>query len=667
MSLYLIVISMVLAAVSGLPGLGLSRVLSVGQRIAVVFMCFSVLFGLAGAGLALYTGANSVLNFPWPASGNFIIGIDALSAFFLVPIFLIGGLGSIYGLGYWPQRRHPSNSLKLVFFWGLLVAGMVLLVISRDAMGFLLGWEVMALSAFFLMSTEDGRTESRRASWIYIVATHIGTLTLFAMFALWRLTTGSYLFHPIVNNSMNLSMMNVFFFLSIIGFGLKAGVIPFHFWLPGAHATAPSHVSAILSGVVLKMGIYGLVRWLSLFPSPPFMWSSIIVSLGLISGLFGVVLAIAQHDLKRLLAYHSIENIGIILMGLGIAMLGRTIDRPELVVLGMAGCLLHVWNHCFFKSLLFFCAGSVVHQAHTHHIDKLGGLAKTMPWTATLFLIGAVAICGLPPLNGFISELFVYIGFFRILTSDVNGLVAVLGIPVLAMIGALAGACFVKVYGAVFLGNSCSDFALNTKESSFSMKLPMVILATICVLIGVAPMLVSDSIYRVIGVWSPHLKVEYSDLNTFAPLNNISIMSVLLIAGIAGAAFVLLFRKQVQPAVVTWDCGYARPSNQMQYTASSFAQSITMLFQWVLRPNEHKPHLTGIFPKPSKMSSHVSEIVLDMLLVPISHVFERWASWFHRFQQGLIQHYILYILITLFLMLCTQMPIKKFVIHWFTH
>lgn len=224
-----------------------------------------------------------------------------------------------------------------------------------------------------------------------------------------------------------------------------------------------------------------------------------------------------------------------------------------------------------------------------------------------------------------------------------------------------------KVYGTVFLGNPRSDFALNTQESSFSMKLPMIVLATICVFIGVAPMLVSDSIYRVIGVCCPHVKLEYLDLNTVAPLKNISILAVVLIAGITGAAFAVLLRKRAHPGVVTWDCGYARPSNQMQYTASSFAQSITLLFQWVLRPSEHKPHLTGSFPGPSKMSTHVNEIVLDRLLVPISCVFERWAIWFHRFQQGLIQHYILYILITLFLMLCTQMPIREFVIHWFTH
>lgn len=354
-------------------------------------------------------------------------------------------------------------------------------------------------------------------------------------------------------------------------------------------------------------------------------------------------------------------------MGLGIAMLGKSSNRPELVVIGMAGCLLHVWNHCFFKSLLFLGAGSVVHQTHTRQIDHLGGLAKTMPWTAALFLVGAIAICGLPPLNGFVSELFVYLGFFTIVTSDTNGLAAALGIPILAMIGALAGACFVKVYGAVFLGNPRSSSAMHTHESSISMRIPMVVLSVVCVLIGVAPMLVGSCISQVVAVWSPAVALSPPGLNTIVPLFKISVIAMVLVAGIAGAVLVAVFRKRVPSSVGTWDCGYARPSNQMQYTASSFAQSIVGLFRWVLHPHEHKPQLAGIFPKPAKMSSHVDEIVLDRLLVPGGRAFGRWANWFHRFQQGIIRHYILYILIALLLMLCTQMPIKEVFLHWFSH
>ena len=308
------------------------------------------------------------------------------------------------------------------------------------------GWETMAIAAFFLVSTEDNRPDSRNAAWIYLIATHISTLTLFALFSLWKQLSGSYLLSRLETTSDTV-FISILFILAMLGFGLKAGIMPLHFWLPSAHATAPSHVSAILSGVVLKIGIYGLVRWLSLFPEPPIAWGSIILAVGCISGLLGVIFAIAQHNLKRLLAYHSVENIGIIFIGLGVAVIGKSLNEPLLLVSGMAGCLLHIWNHSLFKSLLFFCAGAVVHSTHTLQMDKLGGLSKNMPWTAAMFLIGAVAICGLPPLNGFISEMFVYLGLFRIVTKIPNGFEAAVGIAALSMIGALAAACFCKVYG----------------------------------------------------------------------------------------------------------------------------------------------------------------------------------------------------------------------------
>jgi hydrogenase-4 component B len=294
MSLNLIIIAVFLAAASGLAGICLPRRSVWGQRIAVLMMCGSAILGLIGAALSLGTQPSQILSFPWPAMENSVVGVDSLSAFFLVPIFLMGGLGSVYSLGYWSQHNHIKNGRKLQLFWGLLVAGMSLLVISRHAMAFLLGWEVMALSAFFLVATEDHKQECRRAGWIYLIATHIGTLTLFAMFALWRWATGSYDLKPVAENAINLGVMNVLFFLSLLGFGMKAGVMPLHFWLPGAHANAPSHISAMLSGVVLKMGIYGLVRFLSLLPNPPYLWGGLILLLGAVSGLLGLCLRLVS-------------------------------------------------------------------------------------------------------------------------------------------------------------------------------------------------------------------------------------------------------------------------------------------------------------------------------------------------------------------------------------
>ena len=664
MSLALIIIAISFAAASGLPGLFLSRRTVWGQRIALFMMSISTILGLAGAFLALVVDQSRTLIFPWPAMGNSIVGIDSLSAFFLVPVLLMGGLGSIYGLGYWPQLQHIRNGRKLQLFWGLLVAGMSLLVISRHAMAFLFGWEVMALAAFFLVTTEDHMNESRRAGWIYIISTHIGTLTLFALFAFWRWATGSYDLKPIASDAISLTVMNVLFFLSLLGFGLKAGMMPFHFWLPGAHASAPSHVSAMLSGIVLKMGIYGLVRFLSLMPEPPYLWGSLILVLGGISGLLGVVFAIAQHDLKRLLAYHSVENIGIILMGLGLATLGRSADRPEWIVLGMAGCLLHTWNHSLFKSLLFLSAGSVVHNVHTRNIDSLGGLAKAMPWTAAMFVVGAVAICGLPPLNGFVSELFVYIGLLGAGITD-GSLVAVIIVPVLAMIGALALACFVKVYSAVFLGTGRTDAVAHAHESPISMQIPMLILAACCVAIGLAPVLLPPMLDNAISSCMIGSDVPAISIGTVVPLKAVSFMSVLLVVLVISMAAFVRLRNRFPRCVGTWDCGYACPTSRIQYTASSFAQMIVAMFRWVLHPHMHWPHIEGLFPKPVKMHSHVDDIILDRVIMPASGKFEKWFGWFRRFQQGMTQQYLLYILITVILMMSTMIPFKEFITRLF--
>lgn len=666
MSLILILTAIFLMAISGLPGLCLSRLTNRGQRIAAGCMVLGAITGLTGVWMVLHGNPYSTSSFPWPAMGNSVVGVDGLSAFFLVPIFFMGGLGSIYGLGYWKQSEYSENGRKLRLFWGLLTAGLALLVISRHAVAFLLGWEVMALSAFFLVSTEDHNEECRQAGWIYLIATHVCTLTLFALFILWRWTTGSYTLKPVAGDTLGLGVMNVLFFMALIGFGTKAGIMPLHFWLPGSHANAPSHVSAILSGVVIKMGIYGLVRFLSLLPDPPAAWGGLILLLGVVSGLLGVVFAIGQHDLKRLLAYHSVENIGIILMGLGLAMLGRSYNRPEWFVLGMAGCLLHVWNHSFFKALLFLSAGSVVHNTHTRQIDHLGGLAKTMPWTAGMFLVGAVAICGLPPLNGFISELLVYLGMLRTITSQGAVIsLAVIAIPALAMIGALAIACFVKVYGTVFLGTGRTFASANAHESPLSMRLPMAFLAACCVIIGIAPVLLPPILDRAIAGCAPDWNLASVSLGIIAPMKILSGISTSLIVLISGMVIILIFRSRFLRRIGTWDCGYTVSDSRIQYTASSFAQMIVVIFNRVLRLRLHRPHIHGLFPKPAKMHSHVDDAVLDRILLPAGQRIEQWFGWFRRFQQGMTQQYVLYIMITVILMLSTLIPFKAFIIRLF--
>jgi hydrogenase-4 component B len=436
---------------------------------------------------------------------------------------------------------------------------------------------------------------------------------------------------------------------------LQAGIMPFHVWLPSAHAMAPSHVSALMSGVIIKMGIYGIVRVLSFLPNPPMAWGCSLLALGVISGILGVAYAIGQHDLKRLLAYHSIENIGIIVMGIGLALVGRSLHRDDWVVLGFAGAMLHVWNHAFFKALLFFSAGSVIHATHTREIDLLGGLAKTMPYTSICFLFGAVAICGLPPLNGFVSELLIYLGLFRTLGIGAGQtfIAGAFAAPALALIGTLAVACFVKVFGVTFLGTARSDHALRARESGISMIAPMVVLVVCCLVIGLAPLFVAPMLTKAVHVWAVEIPKSDVDLTSYAPLGWISAMGLLLLGGIALASIVLggLLYRAPSATGTTWGCGYAAPTARMQYTSSSFAQMLVGLFAPALRPRTRRPSKMPLFPQATAFHSDVADVVLEEAVLPTFRFGARLSGWFRVFQQGSIQAYLLYIFLTLLALL----------------
>jgi hydrogenase-4 component B len=516
-------------------------------------------------------------------------------------------------------------------------------------------WEVMALSAFFLVSTEDHERPAREAGWIYLVATHTATLALFALFALLRAAAGSFALAPLEEGAASPALLTAVFVLALVGFGLKAGIMPLHVWLPSSHAIAPSHVSAIMSGVIIKMGVYGLFRVTSLLPKPPLEWGEIVLGLGVVSGVLGVVFAIAQHDVKRLLAYHSIENVGIIVMGLGLALIGRSAGRPDLVVLGAAGGLLHVWNHALFKSLLFLGAGSVIHATHTREIDHLGGLGRRMPYTALCFLVGAVAICGLPPLNGFVSEFLVYLGLFGSLArgEGPGAAGAALAAPALALIGALALACFVKVYGAVFLGTARSAHADHAHESDVRMLAPMGVLVACCFVIGLAPVLVVPLLDQAVSAWAPDLPGAGPRLAELAPLGWVSVMGVLLVTALQQVGAILWQRLRHSEVAVgpTWGCGYAAPTPRMQYTSSSFAEMLVGLFARVLRPHTRRPAVEGLFPQATAFHSEVPDTVLDGAVLP-AFGFGAWLfSWVRVFQRGSIQTYLLYIFLALIALL----------------
>jgi hydrogenase-4 component B len=517
---------------------------------------------------------------------------------------------------------------------------------------FLAGWEVMALAAFLAITTEDHLPAVRDVGYLYLVATRFGTLCLFAMFALLHAATGTFDF---VTPLPTTGLSTPIFMLGLAGFGLKAGIMPLHVWLPGAHANAPSHVSALMSGVLIKMGIYGLVRLCSLFPNPPLWWGGVILSLGAISGVLGVAFAIGQHDLKRLLAYHSVENIGIICIGVGLAVMGRSLGRGDLVALGLAGALLHVWNHGLFKALLFLSAGSVLHATDTRQIDRLGGLLKPMPWTGLAFLVGAVAICGLPPLNGFVSELLIYLGLFRVVigSGDRVWLTGAFAASALALVGALAIACFVKVFGVAFLGEARTDRARVARECGSLMRLPMAALAGACLLIGIGPSLVVPVLDGAVSAWAPEWAGGPTRLALLAPFGAVTLaaLAVLAALGVTGSALGARTGRPTVGTVGTWDCGYATPGITMQYSSSSFAQTLVRVFSWALWPDEHSPKVQGVFPERTSFHSHVPDVVLDRVVRPAVRGVERVFSWSRWLQRGSVNAYLLYILITLVLLL----------------
>jgi len=350
---------------------------------------------------------------PVVPGGPWVFGLDRLSAWFLVTFLAVGTAIAIYGTDYLAPERHERPTWGAHGLLAILLVALAGVVTSQAVVPFLVAWEVMAISAFLLVVFESDRPDVRRAGFIYLVLTHASTIALLAMFAGWARGASGLTFTALADARLVEPVGTFILVLALVGFGIKAGVVPVHFWLPGAHAAAPSHISALLSGVMLKTGIYGLLRVMSLLGAVPAWWGWTLLGLGLVSGVLGVLWALAQHDLKRLLAYHSVENIGIILLGMGVGALGMAYRQPVVAVLGLTGAVLHTLNHALFKSLLFLGAGAVAQATGTRAIDELGGVGRRMPLTALAFLLGSVAIVGLPPLNGFVSEWVVFQALLR--------------------------------------------------------------------------------------------------------------------------------------------------------------------------------------------------------------------------------------------------------------
>ncbi len=584
--------------------------------------------------------------------GSFSVAIDPLSAFFLIPTFLLCALAAVYGSGYLLAYREKKSLGSSWFFFNLLAASMALVITARNGVLFLMAWEVMALASFFLVTFEDEMENVREAGWIYLVATHIGTAFLLVFFILLGNGAGSLDFDkfPVAAGP---SMAGLLFVLALIGFGAKAGFMPMHVWLPEAHPAAPSHVSAVMSGVMIKTGIYGILRTMTFLGPPPAWWGWLMIGVGLSSGILGVLFALAQHDLKRLLAYHSVENIGIITLGCGVGLLGISSGSTTMIVFGFGGALLHVVNHALFKGLLFLGAGAVLHAAGTREMDHLGGLIKRMPWTGATFLTGAAAISGLPPLNGFVSEFLIYLGAFRgsVSFGFISAVPCLAVIAGLALIGGLAAACFAKAFGIVFLGEPRSHHAEHAHEAGPAMLLPMLALAGGCLAVGLAgPWIISmlSPVVAQVGRLRTEQVGQGADFaaSMLASVVGVTAALLLLVVALVTVRKTLLAGRETAQSP-TWDCGYIAPSPRMQYTASSFAQPLTHLFGLFLQSRRVGSPLRGLFPNEVTFASETPDLFREWMFRPLFSAVSRTMAGAKCLQQGRVQLYVLYIVVTL--------------------
>ncbi|MBK9990800.1 MAG: NADH-quinone oxidoreductase subunit H [Verrucomicrobia bacterium] len=593
-----------------------------------------------GAALMVLTGADDMDWFSTFRVGGELLHLrlDGLSALFLMLVAVIGGTGAVYATEYWSDAHYPESAPRGRAWWSGLVLSLGSVLLVSNGLHFLIAWEVFTVCAYFLVTLENKRKEVRAAGWLYLAASHVGMVFLFAFFCTLAAKTGSWELGP-MREQAGLAPL---FWLALLGFGVKAGIFPLHVWLPSAHANAPSHVSAIMSGVAIKMGVYGLLRFSSWLPVPVEA-GPVVIGLGAISALLGIAFALAQNDIKRLLAYCSVENIGVIFIGIGAALIASSSGDALWGRLVLIGALLHVWNHGLFKALLFFCAGSVLHATGTREMSRLGGLWKTMPWTAGLFALGAVAISGLPPLNGFVSEWLVYLGLFDAVNAR-GALVwaAMPAVLALAVTGALALASFVKVSAIVFLGAPRTKAAAHAHDCGPTMRGPMLVLASVCIAIGLAPVLFCPLIALAVGAWNP----AWAGVgNLPAPLATLGPVQATLAAVLIGASVWLwrYARRNGSKRALTWDCGYAMPTARMQYTGGSFGDIGAGWFFWILRTERKLRRPRGPFPEAASQVERVPETVLEQVIGPVGYVVMRVSTAVRHLQQGRLQSYILYL------------------------
>ncbi|MFU8820727.1 MAG: hydrogenase 4 subunit B [Gammaproteobacteria bacterium] len=632
--------------------------------------------GLAGtvAGALVLSGASGFgmelpIGLPWL---RLHLELDALGGTFLALIGMVTIAVSLFAPRYtreYQRRRHSPGVLGLAT--GLFVAGMQFVVLAGDAFGFMTAWELMSVASYLLVAYEHEKSAHRRAAFIYLLMAQIGALLILLAFGVLSGFEGDFTFDALREKTLEAPWPGIAFALALLGFGMKAGLVPLHVWLPEAHPAAPAHISALMSGVMLKVAIYGFIRFsFDLLGAPHWSWGVIVLSVGSITALYGVLHAIMQQELKRVLAYSSIENVGVIFIGLGLAITFVGTGHPALAALGLVAALYHCLSHAIFKSLLFLGAGAVVQTGHTGSLDQMGGLIWRMPWTAMFFLVGCLGSAALPPFNGFVSEWLIFQTALQATALDGGVLRAIIPVTaaMLALTGALAAACFVRVFGIAFLGQARTRRMRHAHEGSRGMVTAQGLLAMLCLLFGILPTFAVAGLGRVAEGFTGYSLASATDhgwlwLTPVAP-EVASYSAPLVFLGVGGALAVwaivyLVLRRQRRGAPMprsdAWDCGFGATGARAQYTATAFSMPIRQVFEPVFELQEQvvREMDPGLLTRPVRIRYllHTEDRAWKIFYRPIERAVQRAARLVGRIQTGQLRHYLIYSFVTLLLLL----------------
>ena len=612
------------------PKLGISNIPRKASLLSTIvgsiaILSFSLEIILSGKSYSLFA-------YQITSSFQFSFLVDRLAAFFLFLVCVVSVSVAIYSVQYVEHIAHEGRKDLIVCFMNIFILSMVLVIASSTMFSFLFFWEIMALSSFLLVMTEYEKQETQKAGIFYFVMTHLSTLFLLFSFLFIYTVTGTFNMQKIQASPVITSVAFIFLFLA---FGIKAGIIPFHKWLPYAHPASPSNISALMSGVMIKVAIYGLVRFVFLMPMQTW-WGILILAVGTTSAVLGVIYALKEHDIKRLLAYHSIENIGVILIGFGLYVIFSLAGLEGIAFLALAGALFHTINHAIFKSLLFMTSGNIVNATGTRNIEELGGLIKRMPKTALLFLIGAVSISALPPFNGFVSELMIFQAFFQstALANPFLEVILIASLAVFALTSALAAACFVKAFGITFLALPRSNEAKIAKESPKLMIIGPAILAVLCAMLGV-------------------FSLQFFGVMGFSfPLPNMLFIGAIL-TGFYLFTYIALreVANRRERMAETWGCGFPTQTPKMEYTASGFSEPIVTILKAIFRTQKKSERnyydYKNVIFKDGKAEIHLINFFEERLYLPAAELIRKISLKVNNIQRGDVDLHIAYSFVTI--------------------